>query len=613
MGAILGPQLPPASTRTVELLAGDLLPATRGQVIGAYWDDALDLNPTEGLVQSYVLDQLNGNFIDQVGQDRGIAGPGGPEQRQILEPASPLLAARDLERASAERQDLSRVLRADEATALYGQKGLTFEQPIREEVARILSQNRSDQLKREDIWSRGPSDALTVGAGLAVAFAGSALDPLNIASAFVPVVGPARFALWAERLGMTGARLARGAVEGGVGALLVEPVVLGTAQARGLDYDAMDSLMNVAFGAVLGGGLHAGGGLLADRLARLHPSTRDAALRAAVAQVTDGRPVDVRALVELDPAWRGEADFRRSLLGSTTLGRGAGDGLAAALARGPERPPPPARAAAAPAAAALDAAAPGGRVALLRDDGRAFVFTDRDAAERALARLNRGRVTARDVAVTALAPGRFALTRPAEVRLAMRGDSPVALRKERAASKTANRLAREAPGFDRMPFRLADDAGGARYGVLEAAPADAAAVRALPEAVVPAGRTAAPPRPPRTAQLTPQAVETIRGAARDNWARRVDEPSPMALQRIAARADAGMAEALAPAAAPSEAAAEVARDLAELDGVLKRLDAQGGLDAAARRALAAEDLAQETRRTADGFRAAAACMLRRAA
>ncbi len=50
------------------------------------------------------------------------------------------------------------------------------------------------------------------------------------------------------------ARAVRGAVEGAVGASVLEPFIYGVAQKVQADYDLYDSFMNVGFGTVLGGG-----------------------------------------------------------------------------------------------------------------------------------------------------------------------------------------------------------------------------------------------------------------------------------------------------------------------------------------------------------------------
>ena len=92
----------------------------------------------------------------------------------------------------------------------------------------------------------------------------SFLDPVNIGASFIPVVGQANFARLAARTGFTTARLTRGAAEGLAGAALLEPLVYGVAQSVQADYDITDSLLNLTFGTILGGGLHVGAGKLKD-------------------------------------------------------------------------------------------------------------------------------------------------------------------------------------------------------------------------------------------------------------------------------------------------------------------------------------------------------------
>lgn len=59
-------------------------------------------------------------------------------------------------------------------------------------------------------------------------------------------------------------------MQGAVGAAVVEPLILMASEQDQADYGMADSLMNVAFGTVLGGGLHATGGLISEmRRARL--------------------------------------------------------------------------------------------------------------------------------------------------------------------------------------------------------------------------------------------------------------------------------------------------------------------------------------------------------
>lgn len=143
-------------------------------------------------------------------------------------------------------------------------------------------------------------------AGVAGGFAGSAVDPANIASAFLPVVGPARYALWLERAGTTGGRAAVrfgvGALEGMAGAAALEPVVYAGATREQLDYTAADSFINVAFGGVFGGGLHTLGGAFHDWL---HMPVGDATAREAVTRAPDQVKMDLLQTA-LQQAERGE-------------------------------------------------------------------------------------------------------------------------------------------------------------------------------------------------------------------------------------------------------------------------------------------------------------------
>lgn len=105
-------------------------------------------------------------------------------------------------------------------------------------------------------------------AALAGGIAGSIVDPINIASAFVPFVPQARYASWVARasspLGRFGVRAGVGALEGAAGAALVEPLIYMGATDAQLQYTAADSFLNVMFGGVLGGGLHSIGGAALD-------------------------------------------------------------------------------------------------------------------------------------------------------------------------------------------------------------------------------------------------------------------------------------------------------------------------------------------------------------
>jgi len=131
--------------------------------------------------------------------------------------------------------------------------------------------------------------------------AGSVLDPLNVASAFIPAIGQARMATMAARFGKSGSRLMAGAIDGAVGAVAIEPFVIGQAYLeQDADYGLMDSFLNVTFGSILGGGLHVGFGKISDRIEKSAVSQE--ALARAVAQAVTDQPITAGRLVEQQEA-----------------------------------------------------------------------------------------------------------------------------------------------------------------------------------------------------------------------------------------------------------------------------------------------------------------------
>lgn len=137
------------------------------------------------------------------------------------------------------------------------------------EALDMLIERKRDEVRRQDILARAPGGALQGTLRFGVGLAASIIDPLNVASAFIPVVGPARYAGMLERAGAgalarAGVRAQVGAVEGFAGAAALEPLVyFGRTQMQD-DYDMSDSLLNLAFGTVLGGGLHVAAGRVSD-------------------------------------------------------------------------------------------------------------------------------------------------------------------------------------------------------------------------------------------------------------------------------------------------------------------------------------------------------------
>ncbi len=161
------------------------------------------------------------------------------------------------------------LLTAEQARARIKEEGLDLtveDTGIRAGALDILIERKREEVQRKLILDNAPASTIPV--QLLAGFGASVLDPINIASAFVPVVGEARYASMlanaTSRAARLGVRARVGAVEGAVGAAMVEPLVLFASAQDQADYGAVDSLLNIAFGSAMGGGLHSVGGYISD-------------------------------------------------------------------------------------------------------------------------------------------------------------------------------------------------------------------------------------------------------------------------------------------------------------------------------------------------------------
>ena len=197
-------------------------------------------------------------------------------------PVMSILNLRDVQTAGSESRAAGIIPRnKDLLNKEYKDLGLYFERNEYQSVVDIMVDRKKKERERQSIMERGPegswnplSGGFYVGAAkLAVGIGTSFLDPINIGASFIPIYGQARFArsiAKAKSMNVKSAkafrrtRLKRGVVEGAGGALLIEPLVYGVAQRIQADYDIYDSFLNVAFGSVIGGGLHVGAGKLKD-------------------------------------------------------------------------------------------------------------------------------------------------------------------------------------------------------------------------------------------------------------------------------------------------------------------------------------------------------------
>ena len=204
----------------------------------------------------------------------------------------------------------------------FFREGITVgEDGIYEGAASILAERYDVRSKRKLILSRSRGGVGLGATQLGVGLVASMLDPLAVGAAFIPGVAAARLGMAVARPVTASGRFARGAVEGAVGTAALEPIVYGAARyEQDADYTLADSMLNVAFGTVLGGGLHAVGGAIGDAVSRSRLKTKKALLQTAVAQLADGRKVDVEPLIKADSQLRNDPAFRGANVVDESIG-----------------------------------------------------------------------------------------------------------------------------------------------------------------------------------------------------------------------------------------------------------------------------------------------------
>lgn len=187
--------------------------------------------------------------------------------------------------------------------------------------------NRQTELAAvRDVRDRTPWDLGSPIRGAAM-FGAGIVDPVNLATAFVPWTKllPAAAGLRAAAsagAGIGERTLARAVIGGADAGISTAAIELPYSIARndiGDDYGALDSVANIAFGTAFGAGIHTGGGAAGDLIRYLR--TGRASTAPAVPVSADGSPVieggeaDAAAIreqlvtpVEIPPIQRGAAD-----------------------------------------------------------------------------------------------------------------------------------------------------------------------------------------------------------------------------------------------------------------------------------------------------------------
>jgi hypothetical protein len=290
--------------------------APMGEVLGAVVDQTFYDNPTNQLLRM---------------KERSAVTP--REAEQVIDP----FTGEVLGESKAITPDM---LDAETARSKIAEAGIKYQVPetgISAPLLDLIIRDKRDAMRREQIMARAPGGVVNGSLQFAAALGASILDPLNVASAFIPVVGEARFAKMMAGAGTgafarAGVRAQVGAIEGAVGQAMIEPLMAMSASDDQIDYTAADTLRNIAFGAFMGSTIRAGGGAIKDKffsspsakpvvesdlkptaaadiVSRMNPETHQAAMKGAIAQAASGRMVDVDAVTKLDPAIKETEDL----------------------------------------------------------------------------------------------------------------------------------------------------------------------------------------------------------------------------------------------------------------------------------------------------------------
>ena len=224
-----------------------------------------------------------------------------------LNPFSSTLRAYDQTQAY---QSSNIYLNKDDLNKEYAGLGLNFTEDTREGVVDYIVERKNLENSRASILARGPNSKMAKSFFFLESLGTSFLDPINIGASFVPVVGQAKFAAMVARSGKNIARMKKGAVEGLVGNIAVEPIVYGVAKSEQADYTAYNAITNIALGGLIGTAAHVGFGRIGDylaevrgkpniyqRLAAISPENQRQLLDYSVGKVLKGEPVDTGNLV----------------------------------------------------------------------------------------------------------------------------------------------------------------------------------------------------------------------------------------------------------------------------------------------------------------------------
>lgn len=209
-------------------------------------------------------------------------------------------------------------------------EGLQFPDGVHPNIAKLYADRYDERQARQKILDNAPEGFLMSSGIFMTELLTSSLDPINLATAFVPVLGAtSRFTGGAATVAAK--RFGTGFAGAAATTALTEPLVLSQSMREQSDYTANDVLLSIAFGGLLGGSINAGVGAWRDVRGKnkdsetsettstdtptptpkenikyespvvgVDPQGHLNVLRIAMAQMEDGRKVDVLPAIKVE-------------------------------------------------------------------------------------------------------------------------------------------------------------------------------------------------------------------------------------------------------------------------------------------------------------------------
>lgn len=253
-------------------------------------------------------EQEKNNFLDEAPVSWWEAFSTGFSADVAKNPFWKLLDSAERERKLEEDPEL---IPQAELNKKYAGLGLVFYRDEPKGYVETLVKQKMDMMTKENVETRGPQNYFARSSYFLKGIGAAAVDPFNLAAAFIPVVGQASFLESVAVRGLTKARLYKGFKEGFVGNIAVEPMNILAAKADQTEYSAYDSIRNIAFGTILSGGMHVGFGRIGDayksvtgkeniyiKLSKADPALREDMLRHAFAQLAQGKKISMKDFLD---------------------------------------------------------------------------------------------------------------------------------------------------------------------------------------------------------------------------------------------------------------------------------------------------------------------------